>query len=189
MTDDELKEKFLELAVAQDRTEAQMRKTDEQMRMTDLQMKKTDEKLKSLGIHIGGMANSHGYSTEEYFFNSLEEDKRLGDLKFDEISRNLHYKIPNLEDEFDITMFNGKNVAIIECKYNAKEEDVVKLIEKKVSNFRQLFPFYANHSYYLGIASFSFDKRAEKYAKENGVAILRQKGDLVEIDANNLKAY
>jgi len=182
MTDDELKEKFLELAVAQDRTEAQMR-------MTDLQMKKTDEKLKSMGIHIGGMANSHGYSTEEYFFNSLEEDKRLGDLKFDEISRNLHYKIPNLEDEFDITMFNGKNVAIIECKYNAKEEDVVKLIEKKVSNFRQLFPFYANHSYYLGIASFSFDKRAEKYAKENGVAILRQKGDLVEIDANNLKAY
>jgi len=86
-------------------------------------------------------------------------------------------------------MFNGKNVAIIECKYNAKEEDVVKLIEKKVSNFRQLFPFYANHSYYLGIASFSFDKRAEKYAKENGVAILRQKGDLVEIDVNNLKAY
>ncbi len=171
------------------KTDEQMRKTDEQMKKTDEQMKKTDEKLKSLGIHIGGMANSHGLSTEEYFFNSLEDDKRLGNLNFDEISKNLHNKIPNLEDEFDITMFNGKNVALIECKYNAKEEDVVKLIEKKVSNFRILFPTYANRIFYLGIASFSFDKRVEKFAKENGVAILRQRGEVVEIIAENLKAY
>ena len=86
-------------------------------------------------------------------------------------------------------MSNGKNVAIIECKYNAKEDDVVKLIEKKVSNFKQLFPFYANHCFYLGIASFSFDKRVETFAKENGVAILKQKGGVVEIVANKLKKY
>jgi len=170
-------------------TSAQMKKTDEQMKKTDEQMKKTDEKLKSLGIHIGGMANSHGLSTEEYFFNSLEDNKRLGNLNFDEISKNLHNKIPNLEDEFDITMFNGKNVALIECKYNAKEEDVLKLIDRKVNNFKQLFPSYAKHSFFLGIASFSFDKRVESFAKENGVAILRQRGDVVEIVAENLKAY
>ena len=175
MTDDELNEKFAELAIAQASTEAQM--------------KKTDEVLKGLGIHIGGMANSHGYSTEEYFYNSLADNPRLGNIQFDEISRNLHGKMPKLEDEFDITLFNGKNVGIIECKYRAKEEDVVKLIEKKVSNFRQLFPFYADHTIYLGIASFSFDARLEKFANENGVAILRQKGDVVEIIADNLKAY
>lgn len=211
MTDNELKELVEGLAVAQaktaeemkvyfeesraqlmlmfEKTDAQILKTDTQMLKTDAQMLKTDEKLKSMGIHIGGMANSNGYSTEEYFFNSLEDDKRLGTLKFDEISRNLHYKLPNLEDEFDITMFNGKNVALIECKYNAKEDDVVKLMEKKVSNFKQLFPFYANHNFYLGIASFSFDKRVETFAKENGVAILKQKGGVVEIVANKLKVY
>ena len=101
----------------------------------------------------------------------------------------MHNKIPNLEDEFDITLFNGNNVALIECKYRAKEDDVVKLINKKVSNFRQLYPYYADHTIYLGIASFSFDDRIEKFAKENGVAILRQKGDVVEIEADNLKAY
>jgi len=153
------------------------------------QQKKTEEILRNMGIHVGGMANSHGQSTEEYFFNSLFDNPRLGNIKFDEISKNLHNKIPNLEDEFDITMFNGKNVGLIECKYRAKEEDVVKLIENKVSNFRQLFPFYADHTIYLGIASFSFDKKLEKFAKENGVAILKQKGDVVEIEADNLKAY
>jgi len=182
MTDNELKELVAGLAISQAKTEAQFARTE-------AQMARTDEKLKSMGIHIGGMANSQGYSTEEYFFNSLDDDKRLGNLQFDEISKNLHNKLPDLEDEFDITMFNCKNVAIIECKYNAKEEDVVKLIEKKVNNFRLLFPFYANHHFYLGIASFAFDKRVEKFAKENGVAILRQMGDIVEIDADHLKAY
>ena len=153
------------------------------------ELRKTEEILKNLGIHVGGMANSHGQSTEEYFYNSLAENPRLGNIKFDEISRNLHYKIANLEDEFDITMFNGNNIALIECKYRAKEEDVIRLIDKKVGNFRKLVPFYANHTIYLGIASFSFDARLEKFAKDNGVAILRQSGDVVEVEADNLKAY
>lgn len=210
MTDNELKElvaglatsnaenakMFEETKILFKQTDKQFKQTDKKMLETDrmiqenaAELRKTEEILKNLGIHIGGMANSNGYSTEEYFFNSLEDDKRLGTLKFDEISRNLHYKLPNLEDEFDITMFNGKNVALIECKYNAKEDDVVKLMEKKVSNFKQLFPFYANHNFYLGIASFSFDKRVETFAKENGVAILKQKGGVVEIVANKLKVY
>ncbi len=163
MTDNKLKEIFAELAVAQARTELQFEKTEAQFEKTEAQferieaqMRKTDEKLKSMGIHVGGMANSHGYGTEEYFFNSLEEDKRLGNLKFDEISRNLHYKIPNLEDEFDITMFNGKNVAIIECKYNAKEEDVVKLIEKKSKQLQTSFSFLCNPQLLFGYCKFFF---------------------------------
>ena len=142
-----------------------------------------------MGIHVGGMANSQGQSTEEYFYNSLFDDRHLGNIKFDEISKNLHGKIPNLEDEFDIAMFNGSNIALIECKYRATESDVAKLIDKKVGNFKTLFPFYANHNFYLGIAGFSFDDRLEKFAKEHGVAILRQKGDVVEIEADNLKVY
>ena len=153
------------------------------------ELRKTEELLKKMGIHVGGMANSHGQSTEEYFYNSLAENPRLGNIKFDEISRNLHYKIANLEDEFDITMFNGNNIALIECKYRAKEEDVIRLIDKKVGNFRILFPFYASHTIYLGIAGFSFDARMEKFARDNGVAILRQRGNVVEVEADNLKAY
>ena len=189
MTNEELNEKFAALAIAQAKTEAQMAITEAQMARTDAQIARNEAKLTNMGIHIGGIANSHGQSTEEYFYNSLFDNPRLGNITFNEISKNLHNKIPNLEDEFDITMFNGNNVALIECKYRAKEEDVVKLIEKKVGNFRLLYPSYASHTIYLGIAGFSFDARLEKFAKENGVAILKQKGDVVEIEADNLKAY
>ena len=182
MTKSEWNERFNEIATSQRETAAAQKENA-------AQLKKTEEILKNMGIHIGGMANNHGQSTEEYFYNSLAENPRLGSIKFDEISKNLHNKIPNLEDEFDITMFNGNNIALIECKYRAKEEDVVKLIEKKVGNFRLLFPSYADHTIYLGIASFSFDARIEKFAKENGVAMLKQKGEVVVIEADNLKAY
>ena len=182
MNDEEWNKKFDEITATQAETSASQKETA-------AQLKKTEALLKNMGIHVGGMANSHGQSTEEYFYNSLFGDRHLGNIKFDEISKNLHGKIPNLEDEFDITMFNGSNIALIECKYRATENDVVKLIEKKVGNFKILFPSYANHHFYLGIASFSFDDRTEKFAKENGIALLRQKGDVVEIEADNLKAY
>ena len=175
MTSEELNEKFDKIAALQAETAAQMNRND--------------AKLTRMGINLGNMANNHGESTEEYFYNSLFDNLRLGNIKFDEISKNLHGKVSRLEDEFDIAMFNGKNVALIECKYKANENDVLKLIEKKVENFKLLFPFYANHSFYLGIASFSFYPKLEKLAKDNGVAILRQKGEVVEIEADNLKVY
>ncbi len=195
MTDNELKELVAGLATSNaenakmfEETKQLFKETDKKMQENAAELRKTEELFKKLGIHVGGMANSHGQSTEEYFYNSLVENPRLGNIKFDEISRNLHYKIANLEDEFDITMFNGNNIALIECKYRAKEEDVIKLIDKKVGNFRILFPFYASHTIYLGIAGFSFDARMEKFARDNGVAILRQRGNVVEVEADNLKA-
>ena len=189
MTDNELKELVAGLATSNAENARLFKETDKKMLENAAELRKTEEILKNLGIHVGGMANSHGQSTEEYFYNSLAENPRLGNIKFDEISRNLHYKISNLEDEFDITMFNGNNIALIECKYRAKEEDVIRLIDKKVGNFRTLVPFYASHTIYLGIAGFSFDARIEKFARDNGVAILRQRGNVVEVEADNLKAY
>ena len=196
MTDNELKELVAGLAVSQAKTDALHKKNEEQFARTDAQMAKTDElmrrneaKLTRMGFSLGNMSNNHGQSTEEYFYNSLYDEPRLGSIKFDEIIKNIHGKVARLEDEFDIAMYNGNNVALIECKYKAHENDVLNLIEKKVNNFKQLFPFYANHNFYLGIASFSFYPKLETLAKENGVAILRQKGDVVEIEADNLKVY
>ena len=86
-------------------------------------------------------------------------------------------------------MFNGENVSLIECKYKTYQKDVEKLIHKKVDSIKELFPIYTKHKFYPGIVSFSFYPELETYAKENGVAILKQKGEVVEIEAENLKVY
>ena len=175
MTDNELKEKFTELAIAHTETEAQM--------------KRTDATLERLGIYLGGITDNIGMTTEDYFYNSLYNKPVLGNIKFDSITKNIHIKTKRLEDEFDIVMYNGDCIALIECKYKAHENDVKKLIDKKVNSFRILHPDYMDYKIYLGIASFSFYPELETFAKENGVAILKQKGEVVEIEAENLKVY
>ena len=170
-------------------TSAQMKRTDEQMKRTDEQMKRTDEKLERIGIRLGNIAENNGSNAEDYFFNSLEAKPELGGIGYDTILKNFMPKSKRGIGEFDIVMINGENIALIECKYKAHLSDVDKLITKQVVNFKKLFPIYAHHKFYLGIASFSFYPELENYAKENGVAILKQKGDVVEIEADNLQAY
>ena len=200
MTDNELNEKFAQLAVAQSNTAEEVNKfvaglavsqakTDEKFKQTEAQMAKTDKKLKSLGIYTSNIADNNGASTEDYFFNSLFDNPVLGGITYHKVKKNIHSMSKRLEDEFDIVMYNGDSVAIIECKYKAHENDLRKLIDKKVNNFRSLFLDYQDYKIYLGLASFSFYDELEEMAKQNGVAILKQKGDIIEIKATNLKAY
>ena len=168
--------------VAQAETNAEIKATNEQM-------KRTDATLERMGIHLGGITDNNGSNTEDYFYNSLLDNPVLGGIKYDSIAKNFQIKSKRSQGEFDIVMFNGENVALIECKYKAHEKDVEKLIHKKVNSFKELFPIYASHKFYLGIASFSFYPELETYAKENGVAILKQKGAVIEIESDNLKVY
>ena len=182
MTDEELRE-----LVA--RTARTVAETTEQMKKTDEQMKKTDAKLERMGIQLGNINQNIGATTEEYFYNSLYDNPMLGNIKFDTISKNLHWRDKKIEDEFDIIMYNGNSVAIIECKYKAHKNDLLKLMTKKVENFRAISEDYRDYTIYLGLASFCFYPELEQLAHENGVAVLKQKGEIVQVDADYLKAY
>ncbi len=175
MTDNELKELVAGLAVSNAELTAQM--------------KKTDATLERMGIQLGGINDNTGMTTEDYFYNSMYDNPVLGGIRFDTIRKNIHTKTKRLEDEYDIVLYNGDCIGLIECKYKAHEKDLRKLIDKKVGNFRLLFPDFKDYKIYLGLASFSFYPELETMAKENGVAILKQKGQVVEISADNLKAY
>ena len=182
MTDNELKELVAGLAVSQDRLTAKM---DENERKAE----RNEAKLARMGFNLGNMANNQGESTEDYFYNSMLDNPVLGGVRYDKIRKNIHGVSLRLEDEYDIVMYNGNSIALIECKYKAHENDLRKLMDRKVDNFRELFPDFKDYKIYLGLASFSFYPELEELAKENGVAILKQKGDIVEISADNLKAY
>ena len=119
----------------------------------------------------------------------MADKPELGGVKYDSITKNYIIKSKRGQGEFDIVMLNGESIALIECKYKAHLSDVEMLITKQVDSFKRLFPVYANFKFYLGIASFSFYPELEKFAKQNGVAILKQKGGVVEIEADNLKVY
>jgi hypothetical protein len=166
---------MVELRKSQAETEIQLAKTD-------AQLAKTNKVLSGIGFNLGTAA-------EEYFYYALEEKMRMGGIKYKEIEQNLKSKTKKLEDEFDIVMYNGNSIGIVEVKHKVHPTDIQKLISKKAENFRILFSDYKDYKIYLGIAGFSIPKEVEEEARTHGVAILRQKGDMLEMEDNNLKVY
>ena len=193
MTDEELKAFRAEIdtkqAILDLEHSKRMNDFDESIAELNVQIKKNEEKFSKMKFDLSAMSNNYGSGVEDYFYNSMADNPTLGGIQFDDIGRNVQRRSKRLEDEYDIVLYNGDCVALIECKTKAHEKDITTLIDKKVGNFRTLFPYYKDYKIYLGLASFSFYPDLEAFAKEKGVAILKQKGEVMEIEADNLKAY
>ena len=211
MTDDELKALFARIAVAQDRTDAQLAetaaqlaktdaqlaetaaqlaKTDAQLAKTDAQLAKTDAKLDRLADKLdrlaemyGGVGNSQGAVAEEFYYNSLKADPVLGGVRFDFVDKNITRSHAGLEDEFDLLLVNGRAVFVVEVKYKAHGKDLRRLLDDKAASFRRLFPEYADREQRLVLAAFHVHDELKRAALAQGVTVLQRKGDLIESTA------
>ena len=173
ITAEQLAQAMLELKSSQE-------KTDEQMRKTDEQMKRTDAKLDKVAKLVGNIANNQGDIAEEFFYNSMKDKPSLAGINYDFIDKNVTRKKADIEDEYDILLVNGKDIAIIETKYKAHSKDIEKLINKKYNNFKKLYPEYKNYTHHLGLASFYMNDDVKELAIEKNVILLQRKGDLIE---------
>jgi hypothetical protein len=185
--------KFKETDAKFKETDAKFKETDAKFKETDAKLEnlfaKTDAKLKEVGRQLGDIGHSSGDAAEEFFYNALEDHKYLGSVQFDEVSKNIKAKKHRLEDEYDVFLENGNAVAIVEVKHKVKKEHIEKLITQKAKNFRILFPDYSNYKLYVGIAGLAFEQKTEQYASENGIVVLKQKGNLMQVNSNNMRAF
>jgi len=149
----------------------------------------TDLMLKELSRRIGGIDDNQGYHAEQYFQNALAEKPVFGGIKYDEIVPNLAHKDKDGEIEFDIALINGNSIALIEVKNRIHPKFVKELAEDRIEKFKKFFPKYKNFKTYLGLAAFSYSKKVLEEARKYGIGLIRQKGDSVEIKADNLRMY
>ena len=203
------------MLAAQKARELQLAKTDAQLAETDAQLAETDvvlkefiegqkeshirmdalmaslaESQKEMNKQLGGIGNSNGEFAENFFYSSLQQKMELGKIKFDHIEKNVKGRFRNLTDEFDIVLYNGDSIGILEVKNNVKSFNVKQLMTTKVQNFRTLNPGYADAKIYLGIAGFTFENEAVKAeAKAAGFVVLEVQGDHHEADTSSMKAY
>ena len=145
-----------------------------------------EKAFKELRESIGGIGNSNGDVAEEYFINSFTKNPQLNGETFHRVISN--YKPLEYDDEYDVLMLNGKSIAIIEVKYNVKKNDIAKLL-LKAENFRKYLSQYSNHKLYLGMASLSFRKIIENDIIDKGIAVIKQVGDKMVVNNENLKVF
>ena len=153
---------------------------------------KTDRQMKILQKTVSGIGESNGEFAEEYFRQVFETDanKTFAGMHFDAMETNIDVKDPKIQrqDEYDIVLYNDESIAIIETKYRGRERNIKDVINK-ADSFRFWFPRYKKHKVYLALAGLSFENDTLRKAKENGIAIIRQKGDKTIVYDKNLKAY
>ena len=201
MTDQELKDLVASLAIesakneikwdrlAEDRA-IESAKTEKMFQETDAKFKETDKRISQLSINIDGIARTQGEITEDYFFNILDEKKVIGNLKFDNIERNLFQYVRNdMKGEYDIILFNGDTVLLVEVKNKIRDKDIKNLKDKQIKNFRELFPTYKDYKIYGAIAGFTIKKDLIKKAKDNRFFVLQKKGELLVEEHNKIKSY
>ena len=90
-----------------------------------------EKRMKKLEELIGSWSNNHGLLAEEYFLNSFEQnEKNFFGEKFDKIKDHVKGIKDGFEDEYDILLFNGKSIGIVEIKFKAHLNDVPKILRK-----------------------------------------------------------
>jgi len=158
--------------------------------------KENAKEIKEVNRAVSGIGHTNGQIAEEFFYNSLDASKTFGGIHFDDVERDWRATSKNeknekIEGQYDIIMLNDVSVCLLEIKSKVRAEDVTNLVKTQLSAFNFLFPKYAPPKYttYLGIGGMAFEAGAKEKAKELGVGILKLKGEVVEIDDKNLKAY
>ena len=159
-----------------------------------------DKKFDKMVIEIGGIGNSNGNVAEKYFQTAFQKNPALNGQKYDTVNLNMYTnnKKLGLEGEYDIVLLNEESVAIIEAKYHLKMnhyfkngamKDEFKKILNKIETFKTLYPVYKDHKFYLGIAALSFEKEIEARIIKEGIAVIKQVGDKMVINSENLKEF
>ena len=154
-------------------------KLGETNRILSKKIAETDRILKKF---IGG----YGDISEEYFYVGCKKTMKLGNIKFDFIDRNVrkHSGAP----EFDIVLYNGDSIGIIEVKTRANPHYLN--IEKKVNDFKESFPQYKDYKFYFGVGTMS-TKNDElfEFCSNKGIFLLGQNGDHIELINEKVRAF
>ena len=190
----ELRESISDLKQSQKETDKQIQELRQSQKETDRilteKLRETDriltEKLGKTDRMLKNFIGGYGDSSEEYFYTSCKKTMKLGNIKFDFIDRNVrkHFGAP----EFDIVLYNGDSIGIIEVKSRANPHYLN--IEKKVNDFKESFPQYKDYKIYFGVGTMS-TKNDElfEFCSNKGIFLLGQNSDHMELINEEVRTF
>ena len=183
---------LLELKKSQDRTDAQIAERGEQLKesqdRTDAQLQKTITKLDEIGRQLGDLGLVQGEVAEDLFYRNVRYlFKEERDIIFSDVKRNLKKKGAG---EYDIVAVNGDTVLVIEVKNKLQKRMVDKFVEKKLPNFKEIFPEYRERRIFGGMGALVVKDDISCYAEKAGLYVLTQtsEGGAALVNRKNFRA-
>lgn len=165
-------------------TDKKFKETDklltEKFRETDKQMKATDRKIDRLAKLYGGISDNNGDVAEEFFRRGLETKTSLFGIPYDQVGK-FEKRYKNLQGEYDIVLYNGDTMIIVEVKYKLHPDDVTDFANRKLPNFKPLFPEYENKQVIGAVAGMSVPTDSYELATKHGLLVLTQSGENIAV--------
>ncbi|KPA19591.1 hypothetical protein MHK_000186 [Candidatus Magnetomorum sp. HK-1] len=185
---DEVWASIYELSQRQKETDRQLKETDRQLKETDSYLR---EKFSELKKYVGGIGRNNGDVAETYFYETLSNTMKIGDLDFDIIEKNVKRKNrrQNLEGEYDIILTNSESIALIEVKYKLHPNDIEKLVNKKIPVFKKIFPEKKDYKLYIVVAGLTIPDNSKKLAFDHGFFVLTQGAGELNLEHGDIKTY
>ena len=167
---------------------AEKAKREESQRDFMARMDHLDKLFAQTREEIGGISQSNGEFCEEYFINSFKENPTLFGEKYDRVMPYLYPDPVVINDEYDLVLRNGTTIALIEMKYKARTKDVGKMFSK-LHTYRANYPMFKDYKIYLCLASFRFPKNVRIKAAEEGIVLIQQRGEKIEVISENIRTW
>ncbi|RLD54196.1 MAG: hypothetical protein DRJ05_15115 [Bacteroidetes bacterium] len=164
-------------------TDSRFKETDKEFQETKEELRETGRYIKELSKNLGGIGNSNGYYAEQFFADALEKKMQLLNVKLEYSERNKqkYIKSKKIREEYDVILTNSDIQVFVEIKYRFKQEHFNKLVNRKIPNYRILFPENKHFKIRVAIAAFSFEKGVLEIAKQHGFYILTRIGEDLDI--------
>jgi hypothetical protein len=185
---------FEEIRAMQAETAKQMAETAKRSAEIDAKIDKLTVDIDKMREELGNIGHNNGLVAEEIVYHSLNKSMTFAGIKFDFIDHGTvrTRKFPDgkrVKGEYDVLLYNGTSVAIIEVKHRVGRDALKRLIEVQMPRFRLIFPEYKDCKMYLGLGGMSFEKDIAEEAQSLGIATLTLSGDAVEINDKDVKAW
>ncbi len=196
-TDRQLKEFAVELKASQKETDRQLKEFAVELKASQ---KETDRQLKEFAVElkasrqetdrqiqkIGGRFNERwGRLVESLVAGSLLELLKARGIQVAQIFSNAEGRIEKekgifRKQEADIIAANGSEAVIVEVKTVLSPKKVSHFLES-LQSFTRYFPGYKNKTLYGAVAYLRREDKADSFAEEKGLFVIRATGDSASI--------
>jgi len=161
-------------------TDKKFQETDKKFQETDKRMQETDRKIDRLAKLYGGVSENSKDVAEEFFRRGLEARSSLFGIEYTEVDH-LARTSKKLQGEYDIVLHNRGYAIVIEVKYKVHPDDVLDFINRKLINFKPLFPEYASKKIVGAVAGMSIPADSYELAAKHGLLVLTQSGENMSV--------
>ena len=159
-------------------TDRRFRETDRKIQETAEQIKETHKKISALGSRIGEIIESMVAG------NIVDKFQKLGyDVTGCSPNKSFKHKELGISGEIDLFLDDGDVAILIEVKTTLKTADIREHIERleKYRRYADARGIGDNRRFIGAVAGAVVSDEAAQFALENGMYVLVQSGDAIEI--------